>query len=293
MALYLDPPDPDRTPESIFAVLAKKLSLHAPAAHLDLLEPSLLRIRLHDLITHEIRLALPFDRRPQMPIAQQPRLAIIVDDMGENMHIARSLLNLNYPVTFSILPRSTYATATAEAAHKAGREVMIHQPMQPVDYPDVKPGPGALFLGQSREEIMRIVTDSVNRVPHAVGINNHMGSRITQDQASMDAVADAVIALRGERPLFVLDSLTHPRSKLHAVARQAGIRSYSRDVFLDEEEDVTYILRQLDRAAQIARQTSQAVAIGHPLPATLEALKQWQFRRDPGILIVPLANLNP
>ncbi len=292
LALYLPAQGAPR-PEEIFAVLSDSLARLAPEAELDSPEAGLLRIRLHGLATHEIRLASPLAPRPAGPQGDcPPRLAIVIDDMGESMRAADSLLALNYPVTFSIWPDSTHARAVAEAAHAAGREVMIHQPMEPLGYPEVKPGPNALYLGQSREKIIKIVTASINKVPHAVGLNNHMGSRATQDQKSMEAVLDALLALRGSHPLFVLDSLTHPASRLYALSFQAGLRSYRRDIFLDVQEDVGYILHQLDKAAQIARQNGQSIAIGHPLPETIEALKQWQSKRDPGVLIVPLANLN-
>jgi polysaccharide deacetylase 2 family uncharacterized protein YibQ len=91
----------------------------------------------------------------------------------------------------------------------------------------------------------------------------------------------------------VLDSVTHPHTKLYAAASDAGLRAYRRDIFLDVEENTASIIRQLDKAAQVARKHGQAIAIGHPLPETLAALKQWQYRRDPTVLIVPLGNLNP
>ncbi len=292
LALYLPVAGAPR-PEEIFAALAKSLAQLAPEAELDSPEAGLLRIRLHGLTTHEIRLASPLAPRPTGPQGDRPpRLAIIIDDMGESPRAANSLLALDYPVTFSIWPDSTHARAIAETAHKSGREVMIHQPMEPLGYPEVKPGPNALYLGQSREKITQTVAASIHKVPHAVGLNNHMGSRITQDPKSMEAVLDALLATRGSHPLFVLDSVTHPSSRLYALSRQLGLRSYRRDIFLDVQEDVGYILHQLDKAAQIARQNGQAIAIGHPLPETLEALKQWQTKRDPGVLIVPLANLN-
>lgn len=280
-------------PTVFFAALKNALAASAPEATLELHSELQAHISVHGVITHELRLVEPLTAARDGQRFPLPRLAIVIDDMGESPRIARTLTQLNFPVTFSVWPDSTRAREVAKIGHAAGLEIMIHQPMEPVKYPEVRPGPRALLSGQTAEHTIAIITESIEKVPYAVGINNHMGSRITQDRAAMDAVCDAILAQRGQRNLFVLDSLTHARSVLYNAACAAGLRTYRRDVFLDVEENVPYILHQLDKAVQVARQRGQAIAIGHPLPATVEALKIWQELRDPGVLIVPVANLNP
>ncbi|MDL2210612.1 divergent polysaccharide deacetylase family protein, partial [Desulfovibrio sp. OttesenSCG-928-O18] len=145
------------------------------------------------------------------------RLVIVMDDLGEDMRAVRTLANLPFAVTFAVWPRSTNAKKAAEAGHAAGREVIIHQPTEPLKYPEVNPGPGALYVSQPDAEIEARVRDSLTRVPFAVGMNNHMGSRFSRDRRGTAAMV---------RPLkdygfFVLDSMTHPGSILHGAAKDA------------------------------------------------------------------------
>lgn len=215
------------------------------------------------------------------------RLVIVIDDIGEDMNAVKTLANLPYPVTFAVWPRSSHARRAAEIGHAAGLEIIIHQPTEPMKYPEVNPGPGALLTSFSDEEIEARVSDSLTRVPHAVGMNNHMGSRFTRNHR---AAAAMVRPLR-RHGVFVLDSLTHPASVLHAEAVKRGVPALKRDVFLDSVPGKESVLRQLRKAEKIALVMGSAVAIGHPLPGTLAALKEWETRRDPEIELVRLSDL--
>ena len=216
-----------------------------------------------------------------------PRLVIVIDDIGEDMNAARALAGLPYPVTFAVWPRSTHARRAAEVGHAAGLEILIHQPTEPMKYPEMNPGPGALFTSLPEAEIEARVRDSITRVPHAVGMNNHMGSRFTRDRR---AAAAMVRPLRNHG-FFVLDSMTHPGSVLFEEAARQGIPSLKRDIFLDSVPGRDNVLRQLRKAENIALVTGRAVAIGHPLPDTLAVLRDWESRRDTRIELVRLADL--
>lgn len=217
-----------------------------------------------------------------------PRLAIVIDDIGESMRAVERLVALEYPVTLSIWPRATYARRAADYGWQHGCEIMIHQPMEPVGYPRVNPGPGALFVSMTPDQIHTVLGENLGMVPHAVGINNHMGSRFTQDDAGVQAVVDE---LRG-RKLFVLDSVTHGGSVLYRKAAAAGLHAFRRSVFLDVVRDKKSIMHQLDKAAGVALRQGTAIAIGHPTPETLAALEEWQRVRSRKIQIVSVAGLD-
>ena len=243
-------------------------------------------IVLDGVITHRLSLssALPPDRRG----APRSRLVIVMADLGESRQAAARLRALDFKVTFAVWPRSTYAGEVAELAHERGLEVLVHQPMEPLDYPAVNPGRGAMLSGMTREDILYILDESLRLVPHASGLNNHMGSLLTQDESSMRVVAQEA----RRRGLFILDSLTHQGSRLAGAALQEGAPTLKRDIFLDEEARKDKVLEQLRRAERISVVRGQAIAIGHPLPATLDALEEWQRLRDREVELVRLEDLD-
>ena len=218
---------------------------------------------------------------------EDPKLAIVIDDMGFNESALRQLLNLDFPVTLAFLPHGKHTRSGAMAAHIKGGEVLVHQPMEPIGYPQVRPGPNALLTGMSEGQIRRILEATIAAVPHAVGLNNHMGSRFTQQA---DGVS-VVIRVLKERGMFMLDSLTHKDSVFADQGRSLGIEHYSRDVFLDAAPFREKVLEELYRAEAIALYTGQAVAIGHPHPETLAALRDWQRLRNREVRIVQLREL--
>ena len=224
--------------------------------------------------------------RPRHPDAE-PRLVIVIDDLGASKSAVDSLLALDYPVTFAFWPHAGHTRAGAMAAHAKGREVIVHLPMEPVGYPQVKPGPNVLLTGMDSGRIQAITEAGIAAVPHAAGLNNHMGSRFTQ---SAPGVA-AVLSVLKRRGLFMLDSLTHSRSVFAAEAGRMGVPHYRRNVFLDVEHSRAKVLEALRKAEKIALLSGQAVAIGHPLPETLAALKEWQRLRNKNVRIVRLRDL--
>ena len=216
-----------------------------------------------------------------------PKLAIVIDDLGLDAQALQQLLALDYPVSCAFLPHGAHTRSGAEAAHAKGLEILVHQPMEPVGYPRVRPGPNSLMNGMSESQIRRILEASIAAVPHAAGLNNHMGSRFTQQAEGVNAV----IRLLKERGMFMLDSLTHRDSVFAVQGRRMGIEHYSRTVFLDVSPSREKILEELRSAERIALLTGRAVAIGHPLPETLAALGDWQRLRNPEVRVVKLQEL--
>lgn len=237
----------------------------------------------------------PYQPIPDAPLHPTPMpkgealLAVVIDDLGESQDYANKLLELPFPVTFAIWPYGSRHRQVAQAAADAGREVLVHMPMEPLGYPEHDPGPGALFTSMTDEDISATLRDNLDAVPQAVGINNHMGSRFT---ASGDAMRVVLAELKA-RGLFFLDSLTNGGSQAVNAARDVGATAFKRDVFLDNEPQVDKILINLAKAERLAMEHGQAVAIGHPYPATLEALRLWADTRNPAITLTHVMQLRP
>jgi polysaccharide deacetylase 2 family uncharacterized protein YibQ len=227
---------------------------------------------------------------PLAPVPTGPKIAIIMDDLGRGTHPAKVLLGIEQPVTFSILPGETHAFQVAQMAHAAKREVLLHVPMEPQGYPEKNPGDDALLIRYSEQEIARRFTDFLQKVPYAVGTNNHMGSRFTEDRRGMSAV----MAELSSHGLFYVDSLTTGRSVGEEIASEYGVPALRRDVFLDNVADVERISTELHRLAKKAVQNGQAIGLCHPYPETLQALQRELPRlAQEGIQIVPVSSLLP
>jgi polysaccharide deacetylase 2 family uncharacterized protein YibQ len=200
--------------------------------------------------------------------AHGARLALIVDDCGQWLQTERAFIALPIPLTLSILPGVRYTSLIATEAAQAGKGVMLHLPMEPVSHLD--PGPGKITTEMSDQQIDARVRSDLAQVPLARGVNNHEGSKATADMRVMRDVA-SVLVEHGK--LFFVDSRTGADSVAAQAARAAGLPAASRDVFLDDRENVAYTEGQLREAAEIARRTGSAIAIGHPRETTLEAVR--------------------
>lgn len=196
-------------------------------------------------------------------------MSIIIDDLGQSSERDSRTLALPGPVTMAIMPDTPHATDFARQAHKAGRTVILHMPMDPAT------GPYAWHPGLPLEELARRLDAALLKVPFAAGINNHMGSRMT---AQRDAMAWLMGNLQG-RELFFVDSRTSAATVAAAEAQAIGLAHVSRDVFLDDVRTTEAIAGQLRQGIELARKQGSAVLIGHPYPQTLEVLE----REMPGL----------
>ncbi len=226
---------------------------------------------------------------PEPAASDGPRVAIVIDDLGASLRAAKSLLAIPQPLTFAVLPKLTHSREIAEAAAAAGHDVLLHLPMEPLDYPAKNPGPGALLRSMTPEAMSEVLRDNLASVPHAVGVNNHMGSRLTQDEETMRLILTTL----NERRLFFLDSYTTSRSIASQVARELDMPTASRHVFLDHEPgDPDYVAAQMERLAAVAQKHGAAIGIGHPHPSTIAALKEHLPKlSEAGIAVVPLSTL--
>lgn len=225
---------------------------------------------------------------PDDSTAAPPVIAILIDDIGHNLHQGRRLLALPAPVGLAILPHTQAARPLAEEAVALGRTVMLHQPME--NGAGLAIGPGGLYSDMSPDELQQVLTANLGSFSHIVGINNHMGSRLTSDRAAMDQVMEVL----HERGLYFIDSRTTHHTQAAFAAEAAGVPHLSRDVFLDNERDVVAIGREFDRALQIARQQGSALVIGHPYPQTIEFLEErlaGDLVREEGVRVVSIEEL--
>jgi polysaccharide deacetylase 2 family uncharacterized protein YibQ len=211
-----------------------------------------------------------------------------MDDLGRDLASGRELAAIDLPVTFAVMPGNPHSREVAELAHQHGREVLVHMPMQPQGYPEINPGNDALLIDMDAEEIQTRVRGFLERVPHAVGGNNHMGSRFTESPEGMQAV----MAILRESGLFFVDSVTSGRSVGIEEAVKAGVPAAARDVFLDNEQDVARIAAELRHLVRVAQRQGRAIGICHPYPETMEALRrETATLKESGVEIVPVSRL--
>ena len=218
--------------------------------------------------------------------ATLPRVAIIIDDMGYHRKIGNQLLDLGMNLTYSFLPAAPHARELEERAWQQGRDILIHLPMQPRDT-KWNPGPGALLLNQPPRDLRRICRQNLAMVPHAIGANNHMGSLFTENRKAMRVV----LAELHRQGFFFIDSLTTSRSVGREEARRLGMKTASRDIFLDNIHDRKKVCRQLEKLVSVARRRGWAIGIGHPNRATLEALTRCRELLQKNVVIVGVHEL--
>ena len=221
--------------------------------------------------------------------AGEPRIAIVIDDLGNELAPAQRIAAWPRPVTGAVLPGLRWSADSARALTQGGHEVLLHLPMEPEGYPRVRPGPGVILRSQSDAQIADTLASDLATVPGAVGVNNHMGSAATADPRVMRAV----VRLLSERGLLLLDSRTTDATVAERTAAEASVRTVARRVFLDDTVTADAVRAQLQELFRRARQEQSAVAIGHPYAATLSVLEQElpELERREGVRLVKVSEL--
>jgi polysaccharide deacetylase 2 family uncharacterized protein YibQ len=218
---------------------------------------------------------------PTLPPQRRGRLAILLDDAGQNLDLVPRLERLPQQVAVAVLPFLPASSETAVRLHEAGHEVWLHLPMEPEGYPRRNPGPGAVLTSMSEAEIRATVRSAINNVPFIVGVNNHEGSRATANLRVMTWVMQELAA----RGLAFIDSRTTKYTVAEDAARAQGIPAGRRKVFLDNQRNPAAVHRQLDHAVYLARRDGTAIAIGHCNAVTVsvleaEAPRLWKRKVD-------------
>ncbi len=201
--------------------------------------------------------------------AEGGRVALVIDDLGRSLDDLHALEELSVPISYAVLPFEEQTPAVVAELRQRGEEILLHLPMEPAGAAN-DPGPGALRLGMTPEQLRQSTLAALQAVPGASGVNNHMGSGLSADEPSMTTIL-GVLSSRG---LFFLDSRTSAQSVAYRVATRLGLPAAERQVFLDPDPSPEAIRAQFHRLLGLARTRGAAVAIGHPLPETLAILEE-------------------
>lgn len=218
----------------------------------------------------------------------RPRIAIIIDDLGYRLGAGRRALALPGPIAFAVLPETPYGRRLAMLANEAGREVLLHLPLEAVNH--LGPAePGGITLDMSRGAFRATFAEAIATVPFAVGVSSHRGSLLTRHPGHMAWLMEEI---RAREDLFFIDSYTTHESVALQVAREEGVSATRRDVFLDHERTVEAVSIEFERLKKKARRQGHAVGIGHPFPETLEVLEQQlPLLEDEGFELVTIGEL--
>lgn len=231
-------------------------------------------------------LGLLFSGSQSLADTQPPTIAIIIDDMGHHQALGQRLVDLDYPLTLAFLPFRRHTDALAQAGYGNGKEIMLHVPM--ANTRGVALGAGGLEAEMSRPAIGDSLRRSLQSIPHVRGVNNHMGSLLTQKHEMMLPV----MAELRRYPLFFVDSRTIASTVAADVALAQKIPTLSRDVFLDHEQTEAYVHQQFQQLLKVAREKGSAIAIGHPHPVTVAYLEKHLPELDAqGIAIASISAL--
>lgn len=202
------------------------------------------------------------------PAPARPKLAIVLDDWGYNTKNLDAILQVDKPVTLSVLPGLPYSTIIARKAQEHGHEVILHMPMEPKA--KIRLELATLYTSMTDDEIRSNLYKALQSVPGAAGMSNHEGSKATEDRRLIKVVFGEL----KKNNMFFLDSLVTNYSVCESAAKEAGIRFIKRSIFLDNESIPAYIKKQFEKAMGIALKSGAAVAIGHDRPNTIAVLKE-------------------
>lgn len=191
--------------------------------------------------------------------ASNLKAVIIIDDIGYKKDELSELLSLGIPLTYSILPYERYSSFHAKELKKLNQEYFLHQPMEPEEYPEINPGKAAILLSMSENEIKKRVLKNLDNVEGAKGVNNHMGSAFTQNREKMKIFLEIV----KQKEIIFVDSYTSSATVGYKTAVSMNIPALKNEVFIDGEDDIEYILKQLRFLKILIKKYGSGIAIGH------------------------------
>ena len=232
----------------------------------------------------------PLKKSSKPPLSkpgQLPKVAIIIDDLGYDRKIAEKFSQLDIVITFSILPHSPHQSKIARLAQSKGIDTMLHLPMEPIEYPDVNPGPGTLLTSMTADELIDQLEKNLDAVPNIKGVNNHMGSRMTAESSQMYQI----FTILKKKGLFFIDSRTTNASLCKPSARLFQIPFAQRDVFLDHLQEPDFIRKQIKELIKIARRHGHAVGIGHAHAVTYKILRDMLPDLKNEVQLVPASEI--
>jgi polysaccharide deacetylase 2 family uncharacterized protein YibQ len=231
-------------------------------------------------------LAAADSNQPKTDKALPPTIAIIIDDMGYDLEEGERLAKLDQPLTLSFLPYRPHTVQLAELAHEHHKEIMLHVPMANTHHYGL--GAGGLTPDMDEQHITATLRRALQSIPFVQGVNNHMGSLLTQQIQPMDWVMKEL----NRYPLYFVDSRTIAASVASDVATAYQIPNLKRDVFLDHEQTEEFLDKQFKLLIRTAKQYGTAIAIGHPHKLTVDFLEKHLAQLDSqGIAIATVSGL--
>lgn len=223
--------------------------------------------------------------------AKELKAAIIIDDFGGGIGGVREFLEGDIKITAAVMPFTNNSKKHAKWAHKNGFEVMVHLPMQPKKGKRSWLGPKPITVDLTKNEVKQRVKAAIKSVPHARGINNHMGSLAIENEE----IVRAIVEVAKEKKLYIVDSGTSPNSKIPKIATELGVPFLKRDIFLDDISSPSYVAKQMRKLAEITEENGKGIAIGHVgvtgkvcSIGIVHSVKQERYKK---IKIVPVSEL--
>ena len=200
---------------------------------------------------------LPPARIPERPPApSRGKLVFVIDDAGNNLHELEPFLKFPGPLTIAVLPDQRYSVEAARRVRAAGKELLLHQPMEAIGR---EPVPGAIRAGMNRDEIRAIISRNLDEIGPVAGMNNHEGSLVTMDEEAMETI----LSLCRERGILFLDSRTSAETAAPRAARHLGMTIAQRDVFIDNIQERESMIRFINNGLARAERSGSAIMIGH------------------------------
>lgn len=187
-----------------------------------------------------------------------PKIALVFDDGGYSLSDLQHFLDLPFPLAVAVLPQLNNSVAAAQKIRAAGKELLLHQPMQAINL-KVDPGPGAITPTMHTYEIAEVVRQNIAQIGPVVGMNNHEGSLITESAPKIGAVLEVC----KNTGIFFLDSRTTANSVVSQVAMEFGMNILERDIFLDNTPNREDILKEFLKGVKVANRDGYAIMIGH------------------------------
>jgi hypothetical protein len=225
--------------------------------------------------------------KPKPPAEALPKVAIIIDDLGYDRRIAQKFLDLDTGLTFAVLPQAPHTRLIAATILKKGGEVMLHLPMEPLEYPSIDPGPGALLSSMSADELTEELRKDLSDVPGIKGVNNHMGSKLTTESTRLYQV----FSVLKQKGLYFIDSRSTAETVGRPSARLFRLPFAERDVFIDHVIDPDVMRLRVKELIQIARKNGEAIGIAHPSKTTLRILGELLPRLKKEVQLVPASHV--
>lgn len=235
-------------------------------------------------------------KKEKMPVSltvEKVYMALVIDDFGNNSEGYNEFLNMDIPFTAAVMPGMPHSNKESVALVEKGKDVIIHMPMEAHTGKKSWLGPLALTTDMSKEDIAKILAESVSNINVAIGINNHMGSKATESEE----IIGQVMEMAKKEGIIVLDSVTTNKSVIKKLGDEFGVTVFKRDVFLDGTQDVKIIEKNLDKAFEVAKKKGYSISIGHVGKeggkATVNAInnKKEEFEKN-GVEFITISNLN-